>query len=54
MSKLKEAISSLKDARKKDSHIYCAPVAIKELQEFLTAEALEPTSEPLELRALYA
>ena len=53
-SKLKDAIDSIEEARKTDRDIYSAPVAIKELHEFLTVEALEPISEPLEMRALYA
>lgn len=54
ISKLKDAIDSIEHARKTDADIYSAPVAIKELHEFLTVEVLEPISEPLEMRALYA
>ena len=54
LSKLKDAIASIEEARKTDRDIHSAPVAIKELHEFLTVEALEPISEPLEMRALYA
>jgi len=54
VSKLKDAIDSIEEARNTDSDIYSAPLSIKELHEFLTVEALEPISEPLEMRALYA
>jgi predicted RNase H-like HicB family nuclease len=54
VSKLKDAIDSIEEARKTDRDIYSAPLSIKELHEFLTVEALEPISEPLEMRALYA
>ena len=51
---LKEAIDSVEEAKKSDPDIYSAPLAIKELHEFLTEESLEVSSEPLEMRALYA
>jgi predicted RNase H-like HicB family nuclease len=54
LSKLKDAIDSIEETRKSDRDIYSAPVAIKELHEFLKVEAPEPISEPLEMRALYA
>lgn len=54
LSKLKSAIDSIEEARKADKDIYSAPVAIRELHEFLTVEAPDPISEPLEMRALYA
>lgn len=54
ISKLKDAIDSFEEARNTDRDIYSAPLSIKELHEFLTVEALEPISEPLEMRALYA
>jgi predicted RNase H-like HicB family nuclease len=52
--KLKEAIDSFEEVRKDESDIYCAPISIKELHEFLTVESSEPILEPLEMRALYA
>lgn len=54
VSKLKEAIESFEEARNTDTDIYSTPLSIKELHEFLTVEGLEPISEPLEMRALYA
>ena len=54
VSRLKEAIDSLEEAKKTDKDIYSAPLSIKELHEFLTVETLDPISEPLEMRALYA
>jgi predicted RNase H-like HicB family nuclease len=53
VSKLKDAIDSIEEARKSDEDIYSAPLSIKELHEFLEVESLEHISEPLELRALY-
>jgi predicted RNase H-like HicB family nuclease len=52
--KLKQAIESFQEVYASKSDIYCAPVPIKELHEFLTAESKEPTSEVYELRAVYA
>ena len=54
ISKLKDAIDSIEQAKQIEKDIYSAPVAIKELHEFLTVEALGSISEPLEMRALYA
>ena len=54
ISKLKEAIDSIEEARKTDRDIYSSPLSIKELHEFLTIETPEPITEPLEMRALYA
>jgi predicted RNase H-like HicB family nuclease len=34
--KLKEAVVSVEDALKTESDVYCAPIAMKELHEFLT------------------
>jgi predicted RNase H-like HicB family nuclease len=36
ITKLKEAIASVEDALKTESDLYCVPIAMKELQEFLT------------------
>jgi predicted RNase H-like HicB family nuclease len=52
--KMKEAIESFQEVYKSKSDIYCAPVPIKELHEFLRVESKEPTSEVYELRAVYA
>jgi len=52
--KLKEAIDSFEEVRKNEEDIYCAPLSIKDLHEFLTVEGSDPILEPLELRALYA
>jgi predicted RNase H-like HicB family nuclease len=54
ISKLKDAIDSFEEARNTDKDIYSTPLSIKELHEFITVEGLEPISEPLEMRALYA
>jgi len=54
VGKLKEAIDSIEEAIKLDRDIHSAPLAIAELHEFLTVEGIEPTAEPMEMRALYA
>lgn len=52
--KLKAAIKSFQECYKSTSDIYCAPVPIKELHEFLTVESKEPALEVYEFRAVYA
>jgi predicted RNase H-like HicB family nuclease len=54
IDKLKEAIGSFENTCKRESDIYCAPVAINELHEFLTVKGEEPVSEAYELRAVHA
>lgn len=54
IEKLKEAIDSFESLRKSEKNVYNAPISIKELHEFLTVEDVEPVSEQLELRAIYA
>jgi len=54
IGKLKEAIESFQDVYESRSNVYCAPVPIKELHEFLTVESKEPRSEVYEFRAVYA
>ncbi len=54
VKKLKEAIDSFESVRQVEKDIYSAPVSIKDLHEFLTVEAEEPSLDPLEMRALYA
>ena len=54
IAKLKEAIDSIEEVREADRDIYSAQLSIKELHEFLIVEGLEPISEPLEMRTLYA
>lgn len=54
VEKLKEAVDSFESLRKSENDVYSAPVAIKELHEFLTVEDVESVSEQLELRAIYA
>jgi len=54
VGKLKEAIDSIEQARSEDRDIFSAPLSIKELHEFLTLEGIEPTTQPMEMRALYA
>lgn len=54
IGKLKEAIESFQDNYDSNSDVYCSPVPIKELHEFLTVESKEPASEVYEFRAVYA
>ncbi|MBD2089480.1 type II toxin-antitoxin system HicB family antitoxin [Microcoleus sp. FACHB-1515] len=54
IAKLKEAIESFQEIYQAEADIYSAAVSIKELHEFLSVEAKEPTSEVYELRAVYA
>jgi predicted RNase H-like HicB family nuclease len=54
IKKLQEAIESFQEVCESESNIYCAPIAIKELHEFLTVESKEPISEVYEFRAIYA
>ena len=54
VGKLKEAIDSIEQVRKEDKDIHSAPLSIKELHEFLMVEGIEPTTQPMEMRALYA
>jgi predicted RNase H-like HicB family nuclease len=54
VGKLKEAIDSIEQARLEDRDIFSTPLSIKELHEFLTIEGIEPTTQPMEMRALYA
>lgn len=52
--KLKQAIESFQEVYEAQSDIFCAPVAIRELHEFLMVESKEPASEVYEFRAVYA
>ncbi|MFH1097679.1 MAG: type II toxin-antitoxin system HicB family antitoxin [Candidatus Desantisbacteria bacterium] len=53
--KLREAVDSFESIRMMENNIYTAPVAIKELHEFLTIEDMLPVIEQqLEMRAIYA
>ncbi len=53
--KLREAVDSFESIRMMENNIYTAPVAIKELHEFLTIEDMLPVIEQqLEMRAVYA
>ncbi len=52
--KLKQAIESFQEVYESQSDIFCAPVAIRELHEFLMVESKEPASEVYEFRAVYA
>lgn len=54
VGKLREAIDSIEEAKKVDRDIHSAPLAIAELHEFLTVEGIEPTTAPMEMRALHA
>lgn len=51
---LREAIDSFEEVRSSEEDIYCKPVLINELHEFLTVEGPEPLSERYELRAIAA
>jgi hypothetical protein len=51
---LKEAVDSFEEARSSDESIYCRPISINELHEFLTVEGIEPLYERYELRAISA
>ena len=51
---LKEAVDSFEEARSSDESIYCQPISINELHEFLTVEGIEPLYERYELRAISA
>ena len=52
--KLGDAIGSLEDVRRAEKDVHFAPVPIKELNEFLTVEGEEPSTEVYELRAVHA
>jgi predicted RNase H-like HicB family nuclease len=54
IQKLKEALDSYEEVARTDTDVYNAPLSIKELHEFLTVEAREPSTESYELRAVYA
>jgi predicted RNase H-like HicB family nuclease len=52
--KLREAVESFQEVDEAQPDIYCNPISIKELHEFLTVESKEPISEVYEFRAVYA
>ncbi len=53
--KLKEAVESFQETYNSNPDIYCAPVAIQELHEFLTVKSDQDlTADVYELRAIYA
>lgn len=54
IAKLKEAIESFQEVYDSKSDIYCAPIPIQELHEFLKVESKEPVSEVYQFRAVYA
>lgn len=54
ITKLKQAIESFQVTYDSKADVYCAPVPIKELHEFLTVESKEVVSEVYEFRAVYA
>lgn len=51
---LQDAIASFDEASAQDEDVYNAPVAIKELHEFLTVAEAQPIPEVYELRTVYA
>ena len=52
ITKLKQAIESFQEIYESKSDIYCAPVPIQELHEFLMVESKETASEIYEFRAI--
>ena len=54
IQRLKEAVDSFEEVQMSEEDVYCSPIPIKELHEFLTIEGPEPFSEPYELRAICA
>jgi predicted RNase H-like HicB family nuclease len=54
INKLRESIGSFEEAVKNEKDIYCSPIPIKELHEFMTVEETEPITVSYELRAVYA
>lgn len=54
ISKLKEAIESFEEVRETEPDIYCAPVSIDELHEFLTIDTGKAMAESYELRPVHA
>ncbi|MGL4881935.1 MAG: type II toxin-antitoxin system HicB family antitoxin [Waterburya sp.] len=54
IKKLQQALDSFQEVYESEPDIYCAPISIKELHEFLMVESKEPISEVYELRAIYA
>ncbi|NER93344.1 MAG: type II toxin-antitoxin system HicB family antitoxin [Symploca sp. SIO1B1] len=54
ITKLKEAVQSFQEVYISQPDVYCNPISIKELHEFLTVESKEPVSESYEFRAVYA
>jgi predicted RNase H-like HicB family nuclease len=51
---LKDAVDSFEETRRSDAEIYCQPISIQELHEFLTIEGPEPLTSRYELRAISA
>ena len=54
LTKLREAVQSFQDVYISEANVYCNPISINELHEFLTVESKEPASETYEFRAVYA
>ncbi|NET62349.1 MAG: type II toxin-antitoxin system HicB family antitoxin [Symploca sp. SIO2E6] len=54
ITKLREAVQSFQEVYVSQADVYCNPISIKELHEFLTVESKEPVSENYEFRAVYA
>ena len=54
ITKLKEAVQSFQEVYASKADVYCNPISIKELHEFLKVESKEPVLEPYEFRAVYA
>lgn len=54
LKQLKDAISSFEAVQSSEEDVFCQPISINELHEFLTVEGPEPFSQPYELRAVSA
>ncbi|NES19723.1 MAG: type II toxin-antitoxin system HicB family antitoxin [Symploca sp. SIO3E6] len=54
ITKLREAVQSFQEVYASQADVYCNPISIKELHEFLTVESKQPVSEAYEFRAVYA
>ena len=53
-ARLDEAIESFAEAIQDQQDVYCAPISVKALHEFLTFDQPAPANTSFELRAVYA
>lgn len=54
IGKLKDAVESFQEVYQLDKDIYCQPIAVEELHEFLTLENSELFLETFQLKAIHA